>query len=253
MKTLLVFFLPVLALVCTAADTQTEYHSYFDPAKGFKPAQRDLTAAYLQAAASLEHFGSPEPYLRHMMAEHERIRKLARTGLGKNAQTCRPAHMSDEHIEKLIANWNRLSPVLGLDAVAKEIGEDVRNGIRGVWDKGTMAVMLLNEHQQQVLADMASGKSRAIGFQQLQARMIHALELDKTEINTSGYEASRRDPVRYADLANARLVELRSMLGKKLPQEKAEPIAEAVRGIFIELAAMVHSELEAGIQEWSLQ
>lgn len=253
MKAALAFLITLAVATSVQAGAPPEYTRYFDPAKGFKPAQRNLTEAYLQAAASLEHFGSPEPYLRHMLAEHDRIHKLAMKAVGQNARSCRPTSMTDEHVEKLIANWNKLSPVLHLDAVAREIGEDVRNGIRGVLDKGTIAITLLNEHQKQVLDNMSSSKERGLGFLQLQAKLITELELDKPSIDTRGYEITRRDAVSYADLARATMIELRSKLTKTLPAEKADQIADAIQNVFISLAELVHSEFEAGIQEWSLQ
>ena len=47
--------------VAFAGDKQPEYLASFDPAKGFKPAQSDLTEVFLQLAGSLEYYGSPEP------------------------------------------------------------------------------------------------------------------------------------------------------------------------------------------------
>lgn len=48
--------------LCAAANSKPEYLTSFDPAKGFKPAQGDLTEILLQIAGSLEYYGSPEPY-----------------------------------------------------------------------------------------------------------------------------------------------------------------------------------------------
>lgn len=255
---------PIMKIVLTAfitlgltsvfpAESSPEYLRFFDPPKGFKSAQTNLTEAFLQAAASLEHFGSPEPYLRHMLAEHERIHKKVVAKFGGGTATTLPDSLTAERIEKLIANWNKLSPVLGLDTIARDIGTDVRLGIRGVWDKGTIAVTFLNEHQQKVLNDISSGQLRSFGFQHLKERAIKELELDKPVLHLEDYHVQRRDAVMNADLIRAKLIGLRNALEQKLPAEKADQIAEAIKWTFLDMALMVHSEFEAGIVEWSLK
>ena len=96
MKTLLTFVASLL-LVCQttsfAAD-RPEYLASFDPAKGFKPAQTDLTEIFLQIAGSLECYGSPEPYLRQMAKEHERIEALYLQKRGKAPTSYRPDRKS---------------------------------------------------------------------------------------------------------------------------------------------------------------
>ena len=235
------------------AENRPEHLRFFDPAKGFKPAQTNLIEAFLQAAASLEHFGSPEPYLRHMLAEHDRIHKKAVAKLGDKIPTSLPSSLNAERVEQLIANWNKLSPVLGLDSLAKDVGQDVRLGIRGVWDKGTTAVTLLNEHQQKVLEALSGQGLRSFGFQQLKEEAVKELELDKAMLNLEDYQVQRRDAVMNADLVNAKFIGLQKTLRKKLPPEKADQIAEAVKQTFLDMALMVHSELEVGILEWSLK
>ena len=59
-------FLAALAAVDTRAAEPPVHSASFDPVKGFKPAQSDLTEVFLQIADSLEFYGGPEPYLRHM-------------------------------------------------------------------------------------------------------------------------------------------------------------------------------------------
>jgi len=86
-----------------------EYLRYFNPSKGFKPAQTNLTQIFLQLAGSLEHSGSPEAYLRHMQKEHARISAKLTAKTGKPHHGRMPAHMTDAYVEKLIANWNLLS------------------------------------------------------------------------------------------------------------------------------------------------
>ena len=75
------------------SETKPEYFSSFDPAKGFKPAQRDLTEVYLQLAASLENFGSPEPYLRPH-GERTRSHRGALRGEGREGSEVIPASSS---------------------------------------------------------------------------------------------------------------------------------------------------------------
>src|SRR5579862_5578741 len=93
----------ILGSLSAAADPQTrpEYLQSFDPAKGFKPAQRDLTEIFLQLAGSLEYYGSPEPYLRHVASEHKRIEALYRQKFGKNPTSFRPAYVDDAYIDGL--------------------------------------------------------------------------------------------------------------------------------------------------------
>ena len=103
MKTPLALFLAFILTCQTAsfAADRSEYLASFDPAKGFKPAQTDLTEIFLQIAGSLEYYGSPEPYLRHMAKEHERIEALYLQKNGKAPTSHRPAYMTDEYINHL--------------------------------------------------------------------------------------------------------------------------------------------------------
>jgi hypothetical protein len=253
MKTVLAFLITLGLTSVLPAENAPESLRFFDPSKGFKSAQSNLTEAFLQAAASLEHFGSPEPYLRHMLAEHERIHKKAVAKFGDGTATTLPDSLTAERIEKLLANWNKLSPVLGLDSFARDVGQDVRLGIRGVWDKGTIAVTFLNEHQQKVIVDISNQGPHSVGFQQLKDQAVKELELDKAVLHLEDYQVQRRDAVMNADLVNAKFIGLQKTLRKKLPTEKADQITEAIKGTFLDMAMMVHSELEAGIVEWSLK
>lgn len=252
MKKLSALLAVCLALVVNAAEPP-EYLKYFDPAKGFKPAQRNLSEIYLQAAGSLEHYGSPEPYFRHMLAEHERIAKLAGRKLGRGKGDRRPARMTKDYIEKLIANWNKLSPVLQLDELSRGIGSDVRSAIRGVWERGTPVIAILNSHQDKVIAAMASSNATTRWFDELCVIVRSELQMDAKEIDTSGLEGGKRDAIRDADVVLGRLQRLQSVLAAKLPRPQATAIADAVESVFIDLAEMAHSELEAGILEWSLE
>lgn len=109
------------------------YAAHFNPANGFKPAQRNLTAVFLQMAGSLEHFGTPEPYIRHILAEHARIDAKYRKATGKPS-SCRPEYLSDDYVEKLVRNWNKMAPALSLEPLARQSGKNLRYAIMGTWN-----------------------------------------------------------------------------------------------------------------------
>lgn len=243
----------VVTSLAIAADKPPEYLQFFDPAKGFKPAQPNLTNCYLQAAASLEHFGSPEPYLRHMLAEHERIHRLVRAKRGDSAVSSRPAHMTDAYIEKLATNWNKLSPALSLDQLARDIGDNSRNAIRGVWEDGTLLVTVFSKHHEQVLEVMTGKATTPVGFTQLKESVKALVEYDNPKVDMKGYNVDRRDPVSYALIIRGILNGWRAKLEKTLPPAQSKQMTEAIEGVFLEMALMAHSELEAGILEWSLK
>ena len=106
----------------TSAADKPEYFASFDPAKGFKPAQTDLTEVFLQIAGSLECYGSPEPYLRHMKAEHARIETKYHQRFGRESRAYWPAYMTDEYFEQFAANWKMMAPKLGLEVLTKHTG-----------------------------------------------------------------------------------------------------------------------------------
>ena len=73
--------------VSAKAEPKPEYLASFDPAKGFKPAQRDLTEVFLQIAGSLEANGSPE--FEEIFNEYSRFvcrAAFAMTGRHENAE-----------------------------------------------------------------------------------------------------------------------------------------------------------------------
>jgi hypothetical protein len=109
------------------------YIAYYNPGDGFKPAQRDFTKIFLQLAGSLEHHGSPEPYIRHVIAEHERIAKKYKAATGKNT-TARPKYLKDEFVENLLKNWNKLSTGLKLESLSRQSGRNMRLAIMGTWN-----------------------------------------------------------------------------------------------------------------------
>jgi hypothetical protein len=113
----------------TKAEEPAPYAPYFNPVKGFKPAQRSLADIFLQLAGSLEHFGTPEPYIRHVLAEHERIDAKHHAAGGKGSS--RPSYLTDEYVNNLITNWNKIVTPLKLDAFCREAGRNIRYAILG--------------------------------------------------------------------------------------------------------------------------
>jgi hypothetical protein len=130
-----VFALALLGLTNQAlrAEESAPYAEYYNPDSGFKPAQRDFTKIFLQMAGSLEHHGSPEPYIRHVLAEHTRIAAKYKAATGKD-DTPRPRYLTDHFVEHLLANWNKLTPSLKLDSLCRQSGRNMRLAIMGTWN-----------------------------------------------------------------------------------------------------------------------
>ena len=229
------------------------YLAYYQPAKGFKPSQTSLTQIFLQVAGSLEHHGSPVPYIRHMQAEHKRVSTLYEQKTGNAHPGRMPDYMTPEYLERSITNWNALSPKLGLDTLAREVGRCAREGIRGTRDSGTIVVELFNEHQELVMQGMKSGTAKGADFQRLRAKLETELEFNKPEVTLVGYETARRDAVRYALVMEGRFNTLFEKIDAALPPEQAKQVKAFVKGAFIDLARLAHSEFEIGILEWSLR
>ena len=133
----------------------------------FKRAQTDLSGVFLQLAASLEHYGSPEPYLRHMKKEHERIEAKYFAKHGRKQESYCPPYMTDQYIDKLAANWNKLSPKLGLDNLTRRCARHARLAILGNDGKGTILITTFNQHQSRVFKEMAGKTKRQTGFDEL--------------------------------------------------------------------------------------
>lgn len=234
-------------------DKQPEYLRFYNPQAGFKPAGTNLTEIFLQLAGSLEAHGSPEPYLRHMQKEHERISARFAAKMGKAPQSRMPAYLTPEYIDRMIANWNLLAPRLGLDVFAKETGGFVREGIRGTRDTGTIVVEIFNAHQKRVVEQMKKGDSGGTAFDELKAKLFTELEFNKEDVDMTGYEIPRRDAVSYAIIFRGTQEKLFQKIDGGVPPEKAEKIKSFITGTMLELGRLAHSELEIGILEWSLQ
>lgn len=108
---------------------------FYDPSKGFKPAQSSLTQIMLQLAGSLEHHGSPEPYIRHVIAEHKRIDAKYAKATGKTKGSSRPAYLTDEKVEILLNNWKRIEKPLQFNDMCRKCGVYMRHAIQGSWNK----------------------------------------------------------------------------------------------------------------------
>jgi len=173
------FFSIVSPIRTQGTDAAPEYLQSFDPAKGFKPAQRDLTEVFLQLAGSLEAYGSPEPYLRHVASEHARIEALYRQKFGKDPKSYRPAYMTDEYIDRLAANWKLLAPKLGLEPFAKNVGNAMRDAILGTRGTGTIIVDIFNRHQTRVFDQMAGKANQGADFEALRLDLVNALNSTK--------------------------------------------------------------------------
>lgn len=121
--------LMLLSNIGVKAEVPSPYSAHFDPDKGFKPVQSNLSKTFLQLAGSLEHFGTPEPYIRHIIAEHARIDAQHHATGGKGSS--RPDYLTDDYVENLIANWNKIAPPLELNAFCRDAGRNIRYAILG--------------------------------------------------------------------------------------------------------------------------
>ena len=243
----------ILCFICRlsiGAEAAPEYLRYFDPAKGFKQSQTNLTDVFLQLAGSLESEGNPASYLRHIQAEHVRVAGKYKAATGRELRGHWPSYMTDEYLDQTIANWNILAPKLHLDTLAKDAGRCTREAIRGTRDGGTILVGIFN-HQQDLVVDAMQGGKDA-GFEQFKATLTTQLEFDKAQVSTTGYEVARRDAVTYAAIFRGALADLFTTLDAKLPPEKATQLKSAVTGVFLDLGRLAHSELELGIVEAAL-
>ena len=234
------------------AAERPEYFASFDPAKGFKPAQRDLTEIFLQLAGSLEANGSPEPYLRHAAAEHIRIENFYRQKFGREPRSFRPAYLTDTYIDKLTANWNLLSPKLGLDAWAKEFGRFMRDAIKGTRGNGTIIIEIFNQHQTRVFDEMAGKAKQPADFEALRKELVRRLELDKKVVDENRYEIPRRDAISYAIIIHGLTMKLFKRLEEGLEPDAAKAVKTVITSIILDTGQMAHSELQTSVAEWAI-
>ena len=248
MKTITALAFAFLLSVLTAAE-KPEYLDSFNPANDFKPAQRDLTEIFLQLAGSLEEYGSPEPYLRHIAKEHTRIEALYRRKFATEPKSSRPAHMTDEYINRLAANWNLLSPKLGLEPFAKEVGNMMRDAIKGTRETGTIIVEIFNQHQARVFDEMTGKGGKGADFESLRSELVRRLELDKATVSEGRYEVARRDAVRCAIIIHGMTMKLFAKIDQGLNPADAGRIKIVITSVFLDVGEMAQSELQAGISE----
>lgn len=243
----------VLSLPAILNAQTPEYLRHYNPATGFKPAQTSLAEIFLQIAGSLEHHGSPEPYLRHMQKEHARVSALYTAKTGKVHPSRMPAHLSDASIDQIVKNWNTLSPPLQLDAFAKEIGRCTREGFMGTRLTGTLAVEICNQHQKLVLASMKGESTERAGFEELRQRMETELKFGQLGASAEGYETTRRDAVSYALVITDQFHRMSDRIVAAAKPEKAAQINRSLQEWFLDLGYLAHSELEIGILESALR
>lgn len=247
----------VVAFTCLANSAapaeRPEYLESFNPAKGFKPAQTDLTEVFLQLAGSLEYYGSPEPYLRHVAAEDQRIQALYKTKLGKEPASHCPRYLTDAYLDRFAANWKILAARFDLEPYAKEVGHIMRDAIKGTRGTGTIVVGMFNRHQERVFNAMTGKPADRSDFDSLKAELITELELDKEEVSESRYEVARRDAVSYAIIIHGITMKRFTKVDEALKPADAARVKNAIVGVFLDVGRMAQSELEAGLAEWALK
>lgn len=243
-----IFFLPPFPLA-NAQESNPPYLTHYDPSKGFKPAQANLSEVFLQIAGSLECHGSPEPYLRHMQKEHARISALYTQKTGKEHPGRMPSHLTDAYIDQLVRNWNTLSPPLQLEPFAKEIGRCAREGIMGTRLSGTYAVQIFNEHQKLVAAKMRGESTQPAGFEELRQRVEKELLFGQLGASAEGYEITRRDAVSYALVITDQFWRKSEQIRAAAQPEKAAQINRSLMEWFLDVGYVAQSELEIGILE----
>jgi hypothetical protein len=253
MKTIIAI-LTGLFLACQAsalAGESPDYLQSFNPTNGFKPAQGNLTQIFLQLAGSLEFYGSPEPYLRHVKSEHKRIEAKYQQESGKLPKSFCPAYMTDEYLNRLATNWNLLSPKLDLKPFAQDIGHLMRLAVKGTRDSGTIVVEIFNEHQSRVLENMTRAGDKTANFDLLKSNLVVRLEFGQTNVNEEKYEIPRRDAVSYAIIIHGTTMKLFKRLDDGLKPADAERVKAALTSVFMDVGRSAESELEAAISEWA--
>lgn len=162
-------------LAAQSQENSAAYTKYFDPKKGFKPAQMSLEDVWLQIAASMEHYGSPVPYFHHMQAEHQRVEVAFTEEFGATLRSYRPPHQTDEYIDKLSENWDKLEPIIGLSNLAKKSGKTIRLAINGEDGNGTVLLLILRHYSVLAREEMLRDKTREVDFEDLQEELSRVL------------------------------------------------------------------------------
>lgn len=252
LSSLAAIFVPLLASLAPAAE-KPEYLASFDPAKGFRPAQRDLTEIYLQIGGSLEVYGSPIPYWQHVMAEQKRIEGLVEQKTGHRPSSLCPDFMTAAYVEGVAKNWNLLSPQLNLDRYAKEVGNVMRDAILGTRGTGTILVGIFNTHQSNVFSSMTGKSANGADFEALRSELVSRLELNKESVDEARYEIARRDAVSFALGIQGRTKNLFARVDNGLKPDAATTVKKVLFGFIIDTGIFADTELRAGIVERSVE
>ncbi len=236
----------------TAAD-KPESPASFDHAKGFKPAQSDLTAVFLQIAGSLEYYGNPEPYLRHMKAEHERIEAKYQKQLGKSQRSLCPSYMDAAYFDRFAANWQHIAPQLGLESLAKNTGHLMQLAINGQDGKGTLLIEVFNEHQHQTYMALTNKKPISVpGFEVLKAEIVKCARLDDSPLPVANFSADQQKVVQPANQIHGDFLKIFSALDAGLPATDAQKVKTVLLSIVTDVGRMAESELEVAVVEDSI-
>lgn len=221
--------------------------SAFDAAKGFKPAQRDLTEIFLQIAGSLEIYGSPSPYFLHVQSERKRVAAK----LGADAANFSPIYFTEDYVGKYSANWNLLAPRLGFDPLAKDIGKLMKDAIKGTRGTGTIIVSVLNEHQRLVFNRLAGKSNAPSSFETLRSKLFRELELGNGDVDEEQYEIPRRDALSYAFIIRSELEKLSAKVDRALNPADAAKVKAFIFGTLTDIGNAAQLELETSIAEWA--
>ena len=218
-----------------SASDKPDYLASFDPAKGFKPAQRDLTKVFLQLAGSLENYGSPEPYFRHIAAEDERVEKLYLQATGKRT-SIRPTFLSDDNLDQFAKNWNHLAPKLGLENLAKQVGADIRKALIVSQGTRTPLQLLVAQHQQSLYSHLTGNPEVGDSTKTFTDRIANLAEASDSPFRT----------------VRERLDQIFAALDKGLSKNDADRVKAFVTNVFSDTGLAVESEFEAGNVAWAL-
>lgn len=141
-KALFLGFVAVSPCTALRAEDPASYAAYFDAEKSFRPAQTRLDLVLLQMAASFECLGTPEPYVRHVIAEHARIDAKCEKATGKTSSS-RPAYFTDDYAANLIRKWKQMAPILSLESLTRQSGANMRYALMGSWNMSVSELMAL--------------------------------------------------------------------------------------------------------------
>ena len=138
----------------------------------FKPAQGSLAAVAKGLADGLEHHGSPVPYLRHVLSEHERIHAKYRDKMKREAAVTLPEWLNDDYIKKTERGWAKLSPAFELDQFSRKTGKRLNSAIAV---RNGFLVEMLNAYQTQTF-DMMTSNGKTGDYSGLKSEILARLK-----------------------------------------------------------------------------